>query len=476
MTTLDNSRGQAASASWPLSPIEELGLYLESASEPNVVQLETHVRGHLDRAALESALVTALAADPAARRRLAATSPWGRRVRWEAAAPAARSGTAAGHAGSLTTSAWNSADELTALRERLAAWPMPPRDGVVRLILATGPEGDVLILQTHHAAFDGISSLALLTAICDAYRDRAGAIPAPGMNSPSPPARLELPAGLTGAGRAGTGRARAGTAATRIATWIAARVPGAMTRVAAREGRPGLPGYGSVLRSVPVPRPARHGDGPFPTVNDALVAALILTVASWNSAHGRPGRRQRGRRISISVPVNDRDPRCRWAGPGNQTRLIRITARPGERADPAALLAGVAAQVRTARARPRPGLDAASRLLGTAWAPAVIKRQATRWARRLAAPVCTDTALASNLGAIPDPPSFGGVGPEPLWFSGPAQMPRGLGVGAVTVGGRLHLCVHYQHALLGPGAAEHFTTMYCHALSELAALSQRSPA
>jgi len=106
----------------------------------------------------------------------------------------------------------------------------------------------------------------------------------------------------------------------------------------------------------------------------------------------------------------------------------------------------------------------------------VIKRRTTRWIRRLAAPVCTDTALASNLGAIPDPPSFGGAGPDPLWFSGPAQMPRGLGVGAVTTGGRLHLCVHYQHALLGPAAAEHFTAMYCHALSEMAALPQGSRA
>jgi NRPS condensation-like uncharacterized protein len=464
VTTLNNARGHAAPTTWPLSPIEELSLYLESADEPNVIQLETHVRGHLDRATLESALVTALA-DPAARRRVAATPGWRRRVRWESAAPVARPTAGAGRDSSLTTVAWSSAEELTALRERLAAWPMPPRDGVMRLILAAGPERDVLILQTHHAAFDGISSLALLTAICDAYRDHAGTIPAPSIGSSAPPACPDLPAGSPRTGRAGTAAAR-----------IAAGIPGAITRIAARGGRPGLPGYGSVQRSIPVPRPVRHGDGPFPTVNDVLVTALILTVDRWNAAHGRPSRRRSGRRISISVPVNDRDPRERWTGPGNQTRLIRITASPGESADPAVLLAAVVAQIRAGRARPRPGLDGASRLLATSWAPAVIKRQTTRWVRRLAAPVCTDTALASNLGAIPHPPSFGGAGPEPLWFSGPAQMPRGLGVGAVTVGGRLHLCVHYQHALLGHGAAEHFTTMYCHALSELAALDQGSPA
>jgi hypothetical protein len=86
--------------------------------------------------------------------------------------------------------------------------------------------------------------------------------------------------------------------------------------------------------------------------------------------------------------------------------------------------------------------------------------------------VGTDTSVISNLGLIPDPPSFSGSGREPLWFSGPARMPRGLGVGAATVGGLLHLCVHYRHALLGPAAAERFTAMYCRALDELVGLPQ----
>jgi hypothetical protein len=172
------------------------------------------------------------------------------------------------------------------------------------------------------------------------------------------------------------------------------------------------------------------------------------------------------------VPVNDRDPQRRWDGPGNLSRLVRVTARPGQRADPASLLAQVAVQTRAGKLQPRPGLDAVSRLLAAGWGPAVVKRPIARLARRLARPVCTDTALVSNLGVLPNPPAFSGAGPEPLWFSGPAPMPRGLAVGAVTVAGRLHLCVHYQHALLGSGAAADFTTVYCRTLAELAGLSQ----
>ena len=72
----------------------------------------------------------------------------------------------------------------------------------------------------------------------------------------------------------------------------------------------------------------------------------------------------------------------------------------------------MATQTRAGKQRPPAGLDAASRLLATSWAPAVIKQWTARLARRVAAPVCTDTALLSNLGAIPDPPSFGDSGTE----------------------------------------------------------------
>jgi NRPS condensation-like uncharacterized protein len=448
---------QAGPESWPFAPIEELDCYLETAAEPSLVQLETHVQGHLDPAALASALAEALAADPAARRHLVANSRWRRRLRWAAPVPGGRAGAA------LTVISWETPEDLAALRDRLSAWPIPLRDGAVRLILGAGPERDVVTLQTHHAAFDGISSVTLLTAICAAYRRHArvaaGSRPDAGSGPPPviPPARSTEP---TRPARS-SGRERP----------LVLRVPGAVTRIAPQGMRPGRPGYGFVRRRVVVPRPVRNGPGPFPTVNDLLVTALILAVDGWNAAHG-----QRSGLIRIGVPVNDRDPRHRWAGQGNQTRLIRVTARPGERADAAALLSRVAAQTRAARQQPRPGLDGASRLLATGWAPTGVKRGAARLVQRLATPVGTDTSVISNLGIVPDPPSFSGNGQEPLWFSGPARMPRGLGIGAATVDSRLYLCVHYRHALLDQDAAERFTALYCRALDELAALPQGGPA
>jgi hypothetical protein len=464
-----------APASWPFAPIEELDVYLENAQEPSLVQLETHARGHLDPAALAAALAGALAADPSARRRVAATSRWSRGLRWEAAAPAARPAP-----GLLTVAGWASPGQLSALREQLSAWPMSLNHTAARGLLAVGPEHDVVIVQVHHAAFDGVSGLALLSAICAGYQDAAGAGRRPQAVSPSRPGSSPVPptvlpptvlpptvlpptplrARRGRAAAAGRGRRRPGLPA----------LPGVVTRIAAHAAQPGRPGYGFVHTSVPVPRPARPGRGPCPTVNDLLIAAMILTVDRWNAAHGH-----RSGEIRVTVPVNGRDPRRRWEGPGNQSRLIRVSARPGHRADAAGLLAHVAAQTRAGKLRPRPGLDAVSRLLAAGWAPVMVKRHAARLARRLARPVCTDTSLVSNLGVLPDPPSFSGRNPEPLWFSGPAPMPRGLAAGAVTTGGRLHLCVHYRHALLDSGAAADFTAAYGRALAELAALPPGRP-
>jgi NRPS condensation-like uncharacterized protein len=459
VTTLRSAPGgRAGLTSWPLTPIEELDLYLESAAEPNLIQLETLVRGHLDAAALESAVADALAADPAAARHLAAGSRWCRRLRWEAA------GDAAGDAGQLTVAGWRSTGQLAALREWVSAWPIPLRDRAVRLVLAAGPEHDIVILQTHHAAFDGISSLALLTAIGAAYRERAGDVR--GLRPETiTPEIISLPAPRSAgtAAPVGAGRtSRAGRIQVALRR-ICVRLPGVVTRIAARTASPDRPGYGSVHRSLPVPRPERQGSGPVPTVNDLLVAALIAAVDRWNAAQGA-----RSGHIRISVPVNARDRHDRWAGPGNQTRLIRVGANGRDRADPARLLTQVAAQTRAGKRRRSGGLDATSRLLATGWAPAAVKRPTARLARRVAAPMCTDTALLSNLGTLPDPPSFSGNGTEPMWFSGPAQMPRGLGVGAVTTGGRLHLCVHYRHALLDRSAAADFTALYCQTLGEMA--------
>jgi hypothetical protein len=54
-----------------------------------------------------------------------------------------------------------------------------------------------------------------------------------------------------------------------------------------------------------------------------------------------------------------------------------------------------------------------------------------------------------------------------MWFSTTAHMPRGLSVGAITVGGRLQLCFRYRQALFDEAAAAEFVALYAAALREV---------
>jgi hypothetical protein len=54
-----------------------------------------------------------------------------------------------------------------------------------------------------------------------------------------------------------------------------------------------------------------------------------------------------------------------------------------------------------------------------------------------------------------------------MWFSTSAHMPRGLSVGAITLAGRLHLCLRYRHALFSAPAAARFAGSYAAALDEI---------
>jgi NRPS condensation-like uncharacterized protein len=244
-----------------------------------------------------------------------------------------------------------------------------------------------------------------------------------------------------------------------------------VTRIAPQGGQPGRPGYGFVLISDTVPRPVSDGDGPRPTVNDLLVAALCLTIDRWNRA-----RSQLSGQISVTVPVNGRAAAQRWQGDGNLSWLTRVVTGPSHRADPGLLLRHVATQTRVARERGRTHrTDALSRLLATGWAPMVVKQRVARLVRGLAAPVLTDSSLVSNLGLLPEAPTFDGSGTEQLWLAPLCPMPKGLALGAVSVAGQLYLSVRYRLTLLDQAAAQDFMTCFRAALGELARPGRGAP-
>jgi NRPS condensation-like uncharacterized protein len=423
----------------PFGIADELSCYYDAPAEPCNVHVEVRVPGNLDSSALRDATAAALAAQPRALVRRAAGA-WWRRYAWEVPGQP--------DCDPVTTAAWADEDELARARAKFLSAAPPLRSSPpLRILLAAGPGEDRVILNAHHAALDGLSSLELLRSIAGHYPGGADAGPperGPAAEDASP--REVLPAPPAGAGRGVADRAQQGRAA-RIA---ADREPG---RAA------GLPGYGFVLLpSRPVPAGRRPDGG---TVNDVLIAGLVVAIARWNSAHGRPSGL-----IRITMPVNAR-PQGQAGTAGNLSRLTTVSVpAPSGGWDLAGLVADVAAQTRPAKQQSGPQVDPASRALAAAWWPPAVKRGVLRLALRTAGPLLCDTSLVSNLG-VAGPPRFGAATVTDMWFSTSAHMPRGLSVGAVTVGGRLHLCLRYRRALFSEPSAARFAGLYAAALGNL---------
>jgi NRPS condensation-like uncharacterized protein len=438
--TRHSGRDEPVAGLRPFGLVDELNCYFDAPTEPNNVHLEIWLPGHLDPGRLRDAVAAALAAEPRAGVRRARGGWWRRGFAWEFPPRADED--------PVATGAWESVADLDLARERfMAAAPPLDRSPPFRLLLARGPGRDSLILNAHHAAFDGRSCLRLLHLIADRY-DATGLPAAPA----GEPWETRIPQ------------------STRKETpWRVRHPVRRNSRIAPRHAdgqrTRRAPGYGFALLGWPgVPAvPAAGSAGPRVTVNDLLIAALIEAVRAWNSAAGRaPGR------VLISMPVDAREP-GRGDEIGNLSRLCTVTAGPLDRPGPAGpepgLAAAVAAQTAPAKRRPGPPVSPALTAAARVPLPTGVKRRVVRLAVGTVGWLRCDTSLLSNLGNVTEAPRFGPLVPERMWFSTTAHMPRGLSAGAVTAGGRLQVCFRYRRALFDEAAAREFAALYAAVLA-----------
>ena len=442
--------------------VDELTCYFDSPAEPGNVHVEVWLPGHLDPERLREATTAMLAGQPQARRRRAPVSPWRSGYTWEFPPQADHD--------PVSVASWQAEAELDAARTRfLAAAPPLDLSPPFRLLLARGPGRDALILNAHHAAFDGHSCLRLLRLIAHQYSQvQHGQVQ-----------HRQVQGGQVAVDGAGGPEVAAGEGRVRPPARRSVRIAPQHEKAQHENGRGPhrAPGYGFRLLlwpdvpSVPPGPTAGQGEGegeggsePRATVNDLLVAALIETVRRWN--RGRRQREHAGSCIRISVPLDARPP---GGGDelGNLSRLGTVTAAP-DSGDGRDLVAVVAGQTRRAKDEPGPQVDPALAALARARLPVAVKRRLLRAAIRGLGPLASDTSLLSNLGRVTDPPRFGPLSPERIWFSTSAHMPRGLSAGAITIDGRLQLCFRYRRALLDDAAAADFAATYAAALSHLA--------
>jgi NRPS condensation-like uncharacterized protein len=331
---------------------------------------------------------------------------------------------------------------------RVAITEFPP----LRACLAHHAAGDWLMLNVNHAAADGIGALQVLRSIAAAYADGTVARPL------DFPALQDLPVRPSAPPASIVVRAYR-TAMERLRDLLARPAPLAADQ-------PGThPGQGFHLIGLTAEESSISAGS-----SRVLMAALHLTIEEWNRRH-----RAAGRRIGVLHPANLRPEDWREETIGNFSVTARVSTSPRDRVDPESAYKAINDQAaRNKRTRTGIALIAGLERTGllALWAKQSIVVLAPITGNRR-----VDASLLSNLGRLDEAPSFGSEAGETvqLWFSTPARSPLSLSLGAVTVGGRLHLTFRHPHRLLSPGAAKRFADSYVQHLQSIAGRPDDAP-
>jgi NRPS condensation-like uncharacterized protein len=412
-----------------LNVLDELYLHLDREDEPWSVHLEIRAEGHIDAGRLETAAREAALRHPLARARLPSSSFTDVTYDWEI------------EDGLDEIDLVEVEGDTDRAREALLSrTPSLDSPGPFSLLLAHEPGGDVVVLNLHHAAGDGLAALRLMGSIARAYGDEDD--PVPDMD---PLAVRDIRA------LAGAGSVKERIARGRAALDYLARGLSAPSRIA-RESDCEAPGYGFELLAFEPEEVRRILDRRTggATVNDVLLGALAVTVRRWNEQHD-----QDTGAVYLMMPMNMRPPEWRFEVVGNFASYVSVRLGGGDHVTLDSAIASAAESTRRIKDGGVAGLVV--ELFDTrTLLPSGVKRRMQELIP-LTGNLVVDTAVLSNLGRIDEVPRLGDAGRvREVWFSPPGRMPLGASFGAVTLDGRLFVTLRYRHALFDRDAARRF--------------------
>lgn len=443
--SMRDQRSQRSCLRFAMSVAEEI-FALNPPDEPSNMHSELRVSGSFDDERLRRAIASAVSTHPMSQVRLLARRFLLRPPQWEIGDV---------HDGD-TLRVVDCADEqqLGAIRDAFYSQHVDLRKApALRALLVHRPGGDTLLFKIPHSTMDGIGAMRWIYSVVRAYTGRPDPIPA-----------IDPLLARNLRGQFGSTDSRPSVTDSRTES-IGSVAPVAGNRTSDK------PGYGVRNMVLSAERcaqldPCRHGVAA--TLNDLLLAALHLTIASWNAGHDQPSGL-----ISIVVPVNLRPIAWNNEVVANLAWRDRILSTPRDRASPESLMAAVTAQTWQIRAgasasfatyltRPRWACWLVDNLLLPLilYCPSVVPN-------RIKGPV--DTIVFANLGRVTRTISdFGDAGRlTEAWGSPPAAMPMGIAFGALTLNGRVHLSLRFRRALFDDAAAEDFGAMFLETLLNL---------
>ena len=415
-------------------------LFFNSDLEESPRSVDVHVRfeGRVDERRLAEAIRAATQVHPMARARM---RPFGRastRYYWEIPQEIDRV--------PLSVLDARNEEALWQARSRLQSIKVPLSTSPPFLIeLVHRPDGDWLMINASHTAVDGLSAIRILQSVMRQYGGEADPVPDVDPLAVRDLKRLASPASF----------------AQRLARWRfllasfgrAVQPPIRVVPRPSNNGKPGEGVYAIELLPFSVEETQRlnaRRQRPV-TVNDMLVAGLMLTIREWNRrAGGKAGR------ISIMVSASLRPEEWRFEVVGNFSTYVSVSLPEEAQTSFARASEEVSAQM--ARLKEVGAAGAVIELIDVPLRlPAAVKGLLPRLFPVFAR---SETTILGNLGRLPPMPSMGEAGRVmELYLTAPVARTTCVTLCAVSMNDRLFLGLRYRQEELDRAAAREFAAL-----------------
>lgn len=423
----------------PFNLLDSSFLNVELTDEPLNIHVELQFEGRIDRDRLRSAIATACARHPMARAKVEPFHAGAVTNYWQITDEPERE--------VLFAHAVSSDDELAVVRDRIvSAQPDYLQSPALEVHLIVGPESDSLITVLNHIIADGLSAFRFLNSVMRAYGDEDDPVP-----DFDPLSKRDLKQ-LVGSKNLAEAAKRLGAL---VKTLVQSVEPPARVRGQGALGQEA--GYGVELLALSKEETAQFMSRRVKpaTVNDMLMAAMLLTIRRWNADSGSGG----GSRVSTMMPINIRPSEWWFEVVGNYSSYVTINLFrhcPDDFEGAVRMVQKQSSELKDA--------GASGTLIDLLdipkWLPAGLKGQLRYITPTLAANM-VDTTWVSNLGRLAEPPSMGDAGRvKAFYFSPPSPKPMGLALGVACVADRLYLSFRYRRSLLSPDATRAFVSQF----------------
>lgn len=425
----------------PFNLLDDAFHNIERRHEPWSIHFELSFEGRIEPAKLADSVRYALGRHPLARARMEPYGEGATRYWWEIPDQPDQV--------PLTVIKAETAAELVRTRESLVSLQVPATISPAFLIyLVQMPAGDRLLVNLNHVIADGMSTFRILNSIIRHYA---------GLPDPVPdfdPLSVRDLKKLAGLKSMAEFVERLKLLLEHLA--LSTRSPGRVLPKHATPDGKSARGYGC----VPITLNAEESKALLArrikpaTVNDLILAGMLLTIAEWNKRHGG-----KAARITAMMPMNLRPAEWWFEVVSNFSSYVSINLTVEQQKDLATATAAVCEQTRRLKDAGASGilidvLDVPKFL------PAFLKARLRDITPTLGRNL-VDSTWVTNLGRLADVPPMGAAGRvTDVYFSPPAPEPMGVTVGVASLGDCMSLTLRYRRCVLDANAAAEFAALF----------------